>query len=99
MAADAQRRSRWAASQCCSGCSCWLACTCLQACDVAVDFSLVITALCVFPPCHRYDHALNKANYASLALRPEAASTAAAVADEDDGAGEEEEDLYASLAK
>jgi hypothetical protein len=53
----------------------------------------------VFSPCHRYDHALNKANYASLALRPEAASAAAAAADEDDGAGEEEEDLYASLAK
>ena len=59
---------------------------------------LSLPSVCV-SPCHRYDHALNKANYASLALRPEAASTAAAVADEDDGAGEEEEDLYASLAK
>ena len=48
----------------------------------------------------RFDHALNKANYASLALRPEAAAAAAAAADdEDDGAGEEEDDLYASLAK
>lgn len=42
----------------------------------------------------RYEHALSKANYASLALRPEAAP------EEDDAAGlEEDEDLYESLNK
>lgn len=42
----------------------------------------------------RYEHALSKANYASLALRPEAQ------ADEDEGAGlDEDEDLYQSLNK
>ncbi|PRW60335.1 SART-1 family DOT2 [Chlorella sorokiniana] len=42
----------------------------------------------------RYEHALNKANYASLALRPESR------ADEDEGAGlDEDEDLYQSLNK
>lgn len=53
-----------------------------------------------FSPCAavdlfcRYEHALSKANYASLALRPEAQ------ADEDEGAGlDEDEDLYQSLNK
>lgn len=43
----------------------------------------------------RFDHALNKANYASLALRADAAA-----ADEEEGGGlEEDEDLYQSLSK
>ncbi|KAI3429836.1 hypothetical protein D9Q98_010149 [Chlorella vulgaris] len=41
----------------------------------------------------RYEHALNKANYASLALRPDSA------AGEDDGAAQEDDDLYQSLNK
>jgi hypothetical protein len=41
----------------------------------------------------RYEHALNKANYASLALRPDS------VAGEDDGAAQEDDDLYQSLNK
>lgn len=44
--------------------------------------------------CCRYEHALSKANYASLALRPESR------AEEDEGAGlDEDEDLYQSLNK
>ena len=42
----------------------------------------------------RYEHALNKANYASLALRPE--STAA---DDEDAGLDEDDDLYQSLSK
>jgi hypothetical protein len=45
------------------------------------------------PSSRRYEHALNKANYASLALRPEAASA------EDEGGLDEDEDLYQSLSK
>ena len=43
----------------------------------------------------RYEHALSKANYASLALRPGAGG-----GEEEEGAGlEEDEDLYQSLNK
>ena len=46
------------------------------------------------PPSPRYDHALSKANYASLALRQEDKAA------EEEAAGlDEDEDLYASLTK
>jgi len=51
-----------------------------------------LCASCPVPPC-RYEHALSKANYASLALRPESR------ADEDDAGLDEDEDLYQSLNK
>lgn len=44
---------------------------------------------------NRYEHALHKANYASLALRPGAKEEE----EEEAGVAAEEEDLYASLNK
>ena len=47
----------------------------------------------------RYDHALSKANYASLALRPQAEPAGGGDGDGADAGPDEDEDLYQSLNK